>query len=836
MTDSDHPWPSPFGRSSSVQSSSRLDCDALSQFRDAIRAAGLEPPGVIEPGKLHRFPGVGKRSGNTAGWCKLFDDGLGGCFGDWSSGFSENWQAKRDKPFSQSERAVFMRRVEEARKYAEAERQQQYADAAARAASIWNAATPANDDHPYLARKGIKANGTQLHQGALVIPIRSGGELQSLQFIHDDGSKRFLSGGRISGGYWISGGYFSIGTVQGANALCIAEGFATGATIHQATGYPVAVAFNADNLESVAKTMRHKLPGLPIILCADDDADTEGNPGITKANHTALVIGGKVAVPSFGDQRPTGVTDFNDMAALLGLESVAKAIHGAITPDSTDNDGWPDPLPLTTKIDPEPYPLDALPETLRAAVEEVRAFTKAPIPLVVSSALAALSLAVQAHADVKRAEKLQGPTGLFLLTVADSGERKSTCDGFFMQAIRDYEAEQAEAAKPLIKDHKAAMEAWEAKRGGIKEKIRQLSKAGKPAREQEEALRDLEHDKPEPPRVPRLIYGDATPEALKWNLAKGWPSGGVVSSEAGLVFGAHGMGKDSVMRNLATLNQLWDGADIATERRTPESFTVRGARLTIALQVQKATLRSFFDRTKGLARGTGFLVRFLLAWPESTQGHRPFSDPPESWPALARFNQRIAGILQQDVPIDEDGALSPPVLPLAVDTKVAWVRFHDAIESELRSGGELHDVRDVASKAADNAARIATLFQIFEHGSGGAVGLAAFEGASRIAAWHLHEARRFYGELALPEEQADAARLDSWLLDYCRREKTNIVPRREVQRNVTPGHLRQKNALDFALDELMEAGRVQLVQDGRRKEIHINPALLDRGKPCPFPR
>lgn len=159
------------------------------------------------------------------------------------------------------------------------------------------------------------------------------------------------------------------------------------------------------------------------------------------------------------------------------------------------------------------------------------------------------------------------------------------------------------------------------------------------------------------------------------------------------------------------------------------------------------------------------------------------------------------------------------------------MRFHDAIESELRSGGELHDVRDVASKAADNAARIATLFQIFEHGSGGAVGLAAFEGASRIAAWHLHEARRFYGELALPEEQADAARLDSWLLDYCRREKTNIVPRREVQRNVTPGHLRQKNALDFALDELMEAGRVQLVQDGRRKEIHINPALLDRGKP-----
>ncbi len=800
--------------------------DALSQFRDAIQAGGLEPPNTIEPGKLHRFPGTGKNKGNTAGWCKLFDDGLGGCFGDWSTGLSKNWQAQREKPFSQTERAAFMRRVEETRKRAETERQQQVAGAAEKAVSIWNVATLANEDHPYLIRKGVMANGSRLYKGAIVIPVRSGGELCSLQFIAEDGSKRFLSGGLVTGGY------YSIGTIKGAKALCIAEGFATGATIHQATSYPVVVAFNAGNLEPVAKVMRRKLPDLPMVICADDDVATEGNPGITKANTTALAIVARVAIPLFGEQRPEGVTDFNDMAALLGLEAVAETVHAATEPDhanAANENGWPNPLPLTAKTDPEPYPLDALPDTIRAAVKEVYAFAKAPLPLIASSALAALSLAVQAHADVKRAEKLSGPVGLFLLTIADSGERKSTCDGFFMQAIRDYEANQAETAKPLIKDHKVAMDAWEAKRGGIKEKIRQLAKAGKFAHEQEAALRNLEHDKPEPPRVPRLIYGDATPEALKWNLAMGWPSGGVVSSEAGLVFGAHGMGKDSVMRNLATLNQLWDGADIATERRTSESFTVRGARLTIALQVQEATLRSFFDRSGGLARGTGFLARFLVAWPESTQGHRLFTDPPDNWPALAKFNQRIAKILEQDAPIDEEGALSPVILSLASDTKAAWVKFHDAIEGELRSGGELYDVRDVASKTADNAARIAGLFQLFEHGMGGAVGLSAFEGASRIAAWHLHEARRFYGELALPEEQADAVRLDSWLIGYSKREESNIVPRREVQRNVTPGHLRQKGTLDIALAELVECGRVRLVQEGRRKEIHINPVLLEMG-------
>jgi putative DNA primase/helicase len=311
-------------------------------------------------------------------------------------------------------------------------------------------------------------------------------------------------------------------------------------------------------------------------------------------------------------------------------------------------------------------------------------------------------------------------------------------------------------------------------------------------------------------------------------LAKNWPSGGVVSAEAGIVFGAHGMGKDSVMRNLALLNVLWDGGNLTIDRRTTESFTVRGARLTVALQVQEATLRSFFDRSGGLARGTGFLARFLVAWPESTQGFRPFTEAPANWPALAAFNKRIAAILEQPAPVDENGGLNPPLLPLTAEAKMAWVAFHDAIESELASGGELYDVRDVASKTADNAARLAALFQVFD-GAGGAIGAEAFESASRIAAWHLNEARRFFGELALPAELADAARLDSWLLDYCRRQKTNIVPRREVQRNVTPVHLRQKAVLEDALRELVEAGRVLLVQDGRRKEIHVNPALLDGG-------
>ncbi len=485
---------------------------------------------------------------------------------------------------------------------------------------------------------------------------------------------------------------------------------------------------------------------------------------------------------------------------------------------------WPIAQPLTEKIPAEDYPLDALPDNLRAAVAEVLGFTKAPTVLVASSALASLSLAIQVHVDIQRAVKLTGPTSLFLLTIADSGERKSTCDDFFSKPIQLYEQEQAELAKPLLKDYAAALSTWNAERDGILSAIKEAGKKGNSVTELRDNLTLLEHSKPEAPLVPKLIRGDETPENLAFVLANEWPSGGILSSEAGVVFGAHGMGKDSIMRNLGLQNILWDGGALSIGRRSSESFTVYGVRLTVALQVQEATLRNFFDRSGGLARGTGFLARFMVAWPKSTQGYRLFTEAPENWPKLAVVHQRITDILNIPAPLNPEGRLNPTLLSFTPEAKAAWVLFHDALELELRSGGELVDVRDVASKTADNAARLAAIFHVFDHGIGGAVGVVAFENASRIAAWHLHEARRFFGELALPIELANAVRLDNWLLDYCKRQRTFCIARRDLQRT---GPVRDSESMKRALKELEELGRLRVIQEGRRKEVQINPQLLN---------
>lgn len=505
-------------------------------------------------------------------------------------------------------------------------------------------------------------------------------------------------------------------------------------------------------------------------------------------------------------------------------------INRSIGQDNTeapvsDAEVWPELQPLIAHTEALPYPIDALPTLIRNAVTEVCGFVKSSESMVSMSALAALSLAIQAHTDVQRAEKLEGPCSLFFCCIADSGERKTTCDSYFTKALRDYQARESETAKPLIDAYKTDLEVWAAQRSGIQDDIKTKAKKGDSAAGQIKALHDLDASKPKPPRVPRLIYSDATPEALASNLVHGWPSGGVFSNEGGIVLGGHAMNKDVAMRNMARLNQLWDGRIAATDRITTDGYGDTTARLTISLQVQEPTLQAFFDNTKGLARGTGFLARFLIGWPESAMGTRSFTDPPDGWPALAAFNNRLTGILDKPAPVDFDnGTLTPAILTLTPSAKDAWILFHDRIEFMLGTGGELYDLRDVGSKAADNVVRLAALFHVFA-GDIGAIDVVHIESAVQIVTWHLVESKRFLGELAMPAELSNQIRLEAWMLDYCRRNGTDKVPTREIH-HAGPNSLRNQAVITDTANELAELGRARVVKDGKKRLIQINPDLL----------
>lgn len=303
--------------------------DFLREFADTIRATGLEPPECIEAdGQLHRFSSNGKPS-DDSGWYLLHADGIpAGSFGCWRTGISQSWRADIGRKLSDTEEAAHRAKVEAMRAQREADEAKRKHEARERAGLIWAEAYPCTE-YAYLSRKGIAANGARLHKESLVLPIRdTAGVLHSLQFIGTDGNKRYLTGGRIRGCY------FGIGKPNGV--LCIAEGFATGASIHEATGYAVAVAFDAGNLQPVAKALREKFPDLQLIVCADDDYQTDGNPGIVKATEAATAVCGMLAVPDFGANRPDKATDFNDLAALHGLEAVKRAIANSAIPDGAE--------------------------------------------------------------------------------------------------------------------------------------------------------------------------------------------------------------------------------------------------------------------------------------------------------------------------------------------------------------------------------------------------------------------------------------------------------------------------------------------------------------------
>jgi len=173
--------------------------------------------------------------------------------------------------------------------------------------------------HPYLTAKGVEGFGdVREWRGALVLPLRdTNGGLHSLQFIGADGSKQFLSGGRVAGCY------FTL-DYKRDDALVLCEGYATGASVHRATGLATVCAMNAGNLLAVAKSLCEQFPGREIIVAGDNDQFTDGKPGLSKAREVALAVGGKLAVPQFEDLT-TKPTDFNDLAALAGLAEVQTA-------------------------------------------------------------------------------------------------------------------------------------------------------------------------------------------------------------------------------------------------------------------------------------------------------------------------------------------------------------------------------------------------------------------------------------------------------------------------------------------------------------------------------
>lgn len=298
----------------------------VDQFRSAMRAHGLiVDDAIIADGRIHRYHAEGDRPGSRNAWALLHLDGrASGAFGSWRAGVSATWSADRAaKPLTPAERLVHREEMNRKRIEREAEERARRAAAAALARQIWDAATPSDGAHSYLRTKGIGANGARVGGWPVIDPdtgeirytVKSALLLQVRDFdrcIHsvqaiiertgEDGrrefTKLFLPGGAKKGHF------FPIGQpkkdADGRHTFIVAEGFATAASAHEATGHGCVVAFDAGNLAPVCREIRERFPDARILIVGDRDAEDHArSTGSRKAADAAVEVGACLFVPEW---------------------------------------------------------------------------------------------------------------------------------------------------------------------------------------------------------------------------------------------------------------------------------------------------------------------------------------------------------------------------------------------------------------------------------------------------------------------------------------------------------------------------------------------------------
>jgi putative DNA primase/helicase len=748
---------------------------AIEQFRDVIRAAGLQPPDVIEPGKFHKFPGEGKRNGNTAAWCKLFADGIGGIFGDYSTGLSTGWQANREPPYTQAERETFMRHVAEAKAQAEKEQAERQAKAATQAAAIWDDADDAPEDHPYLIRKGIKAHGMGVYhgdlviggmacEGALIAPMKIDGVLHSLQFTAPNGDKRFLPGGRTVGTYYALG---TAADLEKHGVMLLAEGFSTAATLREATGYVVLVCFSAGNLAPVATFRRAKYPEARIFIAGDFDASGTGQ---SKATEAAKAVNGLVALPPFtpaelAAEKPP--SDWNDYSKMRGPGAVKTAIAAAMKvcagdtatdPPAADPDGWIEPEPLPDGLLPvEAFDYALLPDTLTPWARDICERVQCAPDYVAVAIMAGLGSIIGRKLGIRPQAFTDWTVtpNQWALVVGRPGVLKSPALEAALSPIKRLAAVATEAHKADMEQHRIALRVAKlAAEEGEKSARKLLGKV---------PGTDVSHllgtEEPEAPALRRYIAVDSNAASLG-ELHRQNHNGLLVHRDELI----------SLLRSLDREDQAeargfylvgWNGDSSYTFDRIGRGLNLHIPAVCLSMlgSTQPGRLAGYIAHAvKGGAGDDGLIQRFGLLvwpdmggewhnvdrWPDSTakkEAHRVFE-------YLDKLNPATVGALQ-----DTDHENKPEGIP--------YLRFDDAalglflewrtdLEARLR-GGDLHPALEShLAKYRKLVPALALTLHLASDGTGPVSERATLQALAWAEYLETH-ARRAYGSVSMPE-------------------------------------------------------------------------------------
>lgn len=452
------------------------------------------------------------------------------------------------------------------------------------------------------------------------------------------------------------------------------------------------------------------------------------------------------------------------MTALVAQEGQQMRDNGAASLEAEDKQPFftEPPRPLMRDMPPaEPYPVEAVPEFLRRSILAISEKTQTDPAIAAQSVLSVATLAVQPHVDVQLPYGGSCPSSEFFMTVAESGERKSTVNKIAYEPVRQRE-------RALHEQYDIAREVYLADIEAHKQAV-QNAKTGSKDRKRDEIRNDIQSVGPEPkePTLPCLTVADSTVEGLVKNWKSMHPAQGIVASEGGQLLGGHGFTQEKTLATGAMFSGGWSGEDFRRNRAGDGFQILANRRLSIDLQVQPDVALTFYGNR--ILQDQGLLARFLCVWPASRIGFRAFSDPnQETERDIQSYRSRMSDLLTIPYVTSEDsgGGLLPRALPFEPSARATWIAFADHAERAMRPGGEYEAIRGLASKLPEHAARLAAVIEVVcgnHRELPGEISAASLDSAIALAQHYASEALRIYAAGRVNPDLDLAGKLWDWI-------------------------------------------------------------------------
>lgn len=453
---------------------------------------------------------------------------------------------------------------------------------------------------------------------------------------------------------------------------------------------------------------------------------------------------------------------------------------------------------------------------LKEFIIEVAETTQAPLELALASALSTISMLCQPLIDVKRPGNMIGPVSLLIISIASSGERKSTIESIFLGYIRKY-------VKNALITHQKELFAWSIKLEVWETRKRKIIKdmSNTPLTDPEYQLHECEllrhqEKKPERPRAFNPFYEDATTAALIKGMRLDMPWAALMSSEGISVL-------KGVFNDFGKINALWSGSTIDVARATVEGCSLHDARLTLGIMIQFEVLKEYLEGKGDLARSVGLLSRALVFHPESTQGTRFINNKAINNEIIEKYNERVHNLLEKIMYRLHNTSEEKKTISFSTNAAAYWTESYNKIESELKVGGTYEKSKDHASKLSENIARVAALLRYFEFGEG-LITLEELQAAEKIV---LECSKTFRNEFTfMPKIISDSETLFAWMLSYSKNSNIfNWIDKNDILRK-GPSKFRVVSKLNPILDCLAASGKIIVNAKARPVRIEINRSFL----------